>query len=399
MRLERFYSKFKGKTAAGVFLQMYGEEVQVSTVLLQEKDKGIVIDKFWNDDDLEIAISRLPNHVSVFLVIDGKGIVTRKISGNSAENVIGQLFPNINATEVASFECSNFVSIARNDTLQDYIALMTLKGVSVTNVYLGTALLSEGYGQLTVKESDILVNSLLHNFENDELVDISRVTPLATFPLYEVDGQQLNGSTLVAFSAALRFWTAEHIDDGIINSSIEVSRSNFLYNLATRKLLPWVGIPLFCLLLFNFFLYSDAFEKNSRFKTELRNYQSSISTYDALKKGYDTRVAFAKKNSLSGHTRNSFYFDQISAIKPSAIVLTKMENCPSPRKIHVGETPLFQPDLLYVSGSVNSGQVLNEWIKDLRELSWVAEIKVNSFEMKENSSASVFVLHIKKRGL
>lgn len=399
MKLERYYSKFKGKRAAGIFLRVDGESPEITVVLLQERDYGIVIDNFWSNKDLDRALEDLPPHTPAFLAIDGKGIITRKLADKTTENVIGQLFPNMNTADVATFECGTFVSIARNNTVEEYVESILQRGVDVTNLYLGTSILQESYSFIKGRVAEIVVKNISHRFLQEELVDIVRLSTINEEPTYQIDDKDLTGDAVVAFSAGLRFWTSEHIDDGIHHISIESSRSNYLYALATRKLLPWLGLPLLGLLLINFVIYSSVYDQNVKLKSQLRDYQSAITQFDLLKKGYDTRLAFAKKNNSAGRTRNAFYFDQISSLKPSGILFTKIENAPTLRKSSAGEMSLFQTDLIVVKGSVSSGQVLNEWIKGLRELPWIVDVKVNSFEMKESSNTSVFEIHIKKRAI
>lgn len=397
MKLDRFYSRFRGNTVAGVFLQQIGEESSFTAVVLQKKDKGIVIESCWNDNDLTATSKKLPPHIPVFLVADGKGIVTRKINGNSAENVIGQIFPNFNQTEVSYFECGNFVSIARNDTLNEYVQQASQKGMSVTNLFIGTALVNDVHSLLEVKPTEIIVQTLSHQFENGQLFNISKTTLSGATPFYRLDGNELDGAALVAFSAALRYWMVNEIEDGIALASIETIRETHIYNLASRKIIPLLALPLFALLLLNFLFFNEVFDKNNQLKSRLNDYQSSISRYDTLKKEYDTRQDFVKKNNLGGHTRNAMYFDQIAVSKPNGIVFMKLENCPPTRKARKGEDPKFQAELLLVQGTVSSGQILNEWIKELRAFSWIADIKVNSFDMKENSTLSVFELSIQKK--
>jgi hypothetical protein len=395
MKPDRFYKKLKSNTVAGVYLEYTGENYQLSLVLLKKKKQGIIIADYREE---EHAQTKLPAGIPVYLIVDGKGIVTRKLTGNSTSSaVIGQLFPNINASEIASFCCNQFVTITRNETLDEFVRYAQKLGFAVTNVYAGHAILNEVYPFLESKETELESDAFTYRFEEGKLHEIIRNPEARTNKTYPIDGKNISVRGLIAFGAAIRYWQLNDINDGISTSAILSSRLSFIYNYLIRKIIPIVVIPLFAMLLLNFLLFSNIYNKNQQLKIQLNDYQGSIARYDTLKKEYNLRQQFAKKNNLTGHTRNSFYFDQIAASKPEGIEFLRLENNPATKKSRKGDVPTFQPDALIVQGTVFSGQKLNEWIKNLRNLSWISDVKVSSFQVQENSSLFSFELYIQKK--
>ena len=181
-------------------------------VLLKKKKNKLIIDKKASGiTDLKNALSQIPTGIPVYLIIDGKGVIHKKINLLNKENessILSQILPNANPDEfflqLTHAGSLKFVSLVRIKIISELIALLKECNFQIVDVSLGPFGINRIYLFL---ENKNLIDAGGYQlfFENGSVSDFLKKENRNTNHEYLIGNEKLDEKYLVSFAGGFAY--------------------------------------------------------------------------------------------------------------------------------------------------------------------------------------------------
>jgi Tfp pilus assembly protein PilN len=371
--------------------------------VLVSRNKGkIEIEKLKTlKGTLEQMEDDLIKDIPLFLSVDGKGVLLKKVFDESAKSPIHQAIPNANEDEfvVQSFKGDEhfiFISLARKDSIDELVDSFIRKKYQVLGLTLGPFKAARLLNIFDDLPSDLHVGNYFVSADrvNNQILEFKKVDDPVE-DSYTIGGQALSSDYLLPFYHALSYYI--HDDEKLQYPSVVLQSEEF----TSRRLFVIAGwaalIFIFIVLMGNMLMYSNYSQKEKNLETQVTGGKELLSTVSRLKEDLAWKEQFLNQAGIFKNTRMSYYADQIASSLPEAITLEKMEIHPLASKIKKQKEIELQPDKILIDGFANGSQLVNDWIDNLKKLGWIEDVSVINYSNDNEATAGVFSLEIKIR--
>jgi Tfp pilus assembly protein PilN len=399
----------KSKAASGLEVIILPDGSYQLHLVILRKQKSTLLTETQRESLSSFAEVQqlLDSKIPLNLIINGKGIVHRKI--NSSENdspavLLNKLLPNahvedfviqktvVNANEV-------FVSVIRLNILTDLMQeLIKNKLTSITACFLGPFVITN---LLPLINNDLITNEYLsiNNFRvqirEQRITNVETVTDNNNERI-RIGDDLLSSQLVIAFSGALSYFTGDATD---IFNSVLVNELKEEFNQKQKfELRGWVVlIATFIILIINYFVFNNYWSKNKEMNAQLKLTQASLLRYEKLKTEFDQKKQFLEQNGLLENSRTSYYADQLVNDLPASMLFTGLEIHPLKKKKagEEGEGFFFENKLIRVSGTCQRNTELNEWMKKIKKQIWVEDVVLSNYKQDNAKENGIFLVEIK----
>ncbi|MGE0637859.1 MAG: hypothetical protein AB7G44_08380 [Bacteroidia bacterium] len=363
----------------------------------RKKESLLITNKINNVTDIQKVIEALDINSPVVIVVNGKGIMHRKLQANNRQGAssISAVLPNAKEDDFYIQKFSDdFVSIIRKSVLDKIVGVFLAAKIWVCEVSVGPFSLQTLNSFISVNEGAMYAGDFKVLFVEGKISLIEAKEAIIDSTIH-VGNEQLKQSELIPFAAAFGYILKDSNRPIIQIASIESTAKEFFYS-KVFKATGWsVLITFFVLLLVNFVLFSVYTEKLNVAQASLTLGQQQIQEYTRLKNELSEKEKFLREAGLSGSSRTSFFADRIAMDLPHDILLEQLLINPSEKKIREGEQADFIQKVIVVKGSCDNSPVLNAWLKILKENDWVRDVEVLNYDHSGSGSKGVFELRIK----
>jgi hypothetical protein len=341
-------------------------------------------------NELKDANKKLP----VSLVLNGKGILTRKCRLQGEENPILLVFPQANPAE---FYCqvlhcggNDFVSIARRPLVEETIANVEQAGFRVLDVSLGFSAMEP---VLLFAEQDSL-NTVCYQLKMGQgsIIDFELRTPgdddLTNRDEYLISRQYIRPYELLAFAAGTGLLISGAEGAAYIaGETLNKQRENFLhqryFKAASRSLL----LLIFLVLLVNFFVYDHYYEKNSHYASSAG---MAVPRQD-LSNGVRNKEQFLQSHGWLQPQRSSFFADRFAGFLPEGIWLSSLQFNP----VNASQGMLsFRTDTIQLNGACNDPERINLLINNIKTMKEVKQVVMKNYTYKKEEDIGAFSIDI-----
>ena len=149
------------------------------------------------------------------------------------------------------------------------------------------------------------------------------------------------------------------------------------------------------LLLGNFLLFNNYRKEYASLESLVNQNQGQLATISSLQAELAVKRKFVAQMGLLDPSRASFYSDQIALSVPSAIQLTDLSVYPVEQKLEKGKKSVeFLSNQIRIMGVAKRSNVVNNWIKELKQNAWVKDIQVVNYTQKNARVNGEFELMI-----
>ncbi len=400
----------QNKTAVGVEVILLPEGgYLINAVVLKKTKASLNTDKQKEGiADFEELAEFIGTELPIVLVLNGKGIVHRKISfseNDTALTLLNKVLPNANPNE---FDLQQtlisptqvFISLIRSSVINE--VLEELKKNKLTNI--ASCLL----GPFSVNNLLPLINKNgiangQFNFNAYQLQvteqQIADVTITATEKINEdvfIGDEAIHSKQLIPFAAALSYFTGA--DAGIINSEdINAVKEEFKQKQKFKLIGSALLVFTFTVLLVNYFTFNHYWTKSRNMGTELTLNQSALNRCNNLKAEFNRKKEFLEQNGLLENSRTSFYADRLAESLPSSIQWIDVNIRPVKKKQDAEETEglLFENKLIKISGRCQRSTDLNNWLKEVKAKSWISSVTLLNYKQNSAADDGLFLMEIK----
>src|SRR3989344_4284910 len=403
-----FENIIKSKIATGVEINLLPDGAYDINVVSLKKNKSQVLteNKISGITDIVSLSTKLDSKSPVVLVINGKGIIHKKVA--TAENdslaaVLNKVLPNANADDFYIQEqeinsSQNYISVVRKSSIDEL--LDELKKNNITNIVscnVGPFLINNILGLI---DKNIISSEFL-SFSNykllireDKINEVQNSDNLESAPI-KVGDDFIEGKLLIPFAAALSYFIG--MSEGFVNSDKIDSIKDDFKQKQKFQLFGWsLLIGTFVVLLVNYFVFNHYWEKSTEMNSKLVLNQSALKRYESLKAEYAQKKIFLEQNGLLESSRTSYYADRLAASLPASIQLLDMNIHPLKKKeaSDISNALYFDTKTIKISGKCDRNTELNDWMKELEANIWIEKVKLVDYKQANAKDDGVFFIEI-----
>jgi hypothetical protein len=390
----------KVKYSQGLHCVMRNEADLCFFYVLISRNKGkIEIEKFLKlEGPVNILEGIVKKDIPLFLSIDGKGILSKKVIYNPSRALIQQAIPNAVEDDfiIEQHQGTNghvFISFARKNGIDELLNSFKEQKFTVLGFSLGPFNSTALINIFDTLPSSLVVDHYRISFyqENKQIQDFERTN--GDEIIYDLAGYSLSSSFLSPLTNALSYYIKD--DEQIRITSIKDNLEEF----ASKRLFIFTGwsslIFVFLTLIINILLYSNYSQQEQQLENQVAGSKELTLTMSKLKEEMEWKEKFLNQAGILKNTRMSLYADQIASILPEGMILEKMEIHPVNSKIKKQKEIELQPDKILIEGIVNNSQIVDKWIDKLKMLNWIEDVYVVNYNKENDSANGVFSLEIR----
>lgn len=355
--------------------------------------------------DSGIADLAIDKTIPLCVAFSGKWVISRKIQIDKTDTdqiLLGKVLPNATLSEFFLQrydidEGNAFISIIRKKVIDDFLLASKENGLNIILCSLGPFSVQSIFPLLLNHDaqrfySDLNTGNYNVAIEKNKIVNISAPEILESKDL-DLSGVACASEYLLAFSAAFSHFTkAEHSTIHI--PQIDEALSEYGFKRKFRNTGIIYAFVIFGLLVVNFALFSYWNDRNKDMQARVAISSSDVALVDKLKKQIIDRESFFSQNGITASTRNSFYADRIAASLPPSLSLTQLNI--NPVKIDDETKKMsYAPLIIKVRGSARYSIEVNEWMKELKKMSWVSEATLTNYKQESSGTSGIFDIEMK----
>ena len=342
----------------------------------------------------------------ICLVVNGRGIIHKKVAVREGVNLVQSVFPNANKDEFYvqhqnSTEASVFVSLARKNLINAILDQFRSAEFEVVSIEFGPFCLLSLAPLLNI---DFSVNDFRLSFANHNVHYRDRqINDYQFNPKYEsnknwnIGNNHIPESVLTAYGAAFQFIfpKTEHIVTKV--AIVDKARGDWKYK-KLFKVFGAISLGFFLvILLINFLLFNSFNKQNQVLHDELSIHKQQLQLLSRLENQVKQKKEFLKSSNWLKQSKASYYSDQIGSTVPKKIKLQMVTINPLQTSNDIRDKKFkFDNEIIEIKGLCDESSDLNNWIKLLRELNWVEQVSIKNFE-RNRSNKSNFNLQIKAK--
>lgn len=335
--------------------------------------------------------------VPVYLTIDGKGIINKKIKADSENAPILQVIPNATVddfyySETESEEGFSLISVMRTELLDHILALFSKLNFQVVNVHVGSfhiARLREWFKELPDTISSLYIT--IHIDPNSNKPAEYKKTDSYIEEDYTIAGETVSSLFISPFAAALLFFLDE---EACVYPAVQKSRTDFL----AHRLFVIGGwgllIMAFLTLLINYIVYMQYSDKTNALDATINGNNENMALLENLKAELKQKEVFLGQSGFGNKSRFSFFTDEIASTIPPEINLMEFSLNPLLSKVKKEKAVEIRKDVIVVKGQSPNSIILNDWIKVLESFKWIKKIAVMQYAKDQGNRFGEFELEI-----
>ncbi|HKC66698.1 MAG TPA: hypothetical protein VKG26_00570 [Bacteroidia bacterium] len=379
------------------------DETVFNIVTLSERKKKVEIKQSFEEKNNEELKKIIKKDSAINLIINGKGVITKKISFAPADEdsvLINKCLPGANATDFyfqkyMVSETVAYISVIRKQSLDALLNFFASNKILVVSVSLGPFSIENIFSLLNLNqyiEQQIHVGFFELSILSGKIDQIKHIeaNPNSSLPIGDI---QIKSSLLFAFIAAMGFY---------IPSEIKIQDTKFALNKEEHKelklhntMMQWfmAALVIICFSSFGFYKYYRSEFKTYYAKVQIN--QEKLARYENLKEEITEKKDLLSKNGLLQSSKISYYSDEIAASLQQDIKLTRMEFSPIKKVSKDGKDELFfQGEKLLVAGHCSESFDFNEWVKTLQKLKWVKTVSILNYMQDRSSELASFNIEL-----
>lgn len=370
-----------------------GEEFdQFSLLEVQKKSDQIQMISQKTYLNLNELFENLKKDIPLILVVDGKGVLNKKIDNTIEVDVNWN--KNIDYQSIyytsAIAASVNFMSFCRRNIVDDYLEQFKQNSFEVLDVFIGSFV--SVILKASIEKPVVLSNELILKFENDLLVGFERNNQSISKKIYKVGDDEVASDFLHLYAAAVQFYI----------SSDEISKTDF-ENLEIEEVVykrAFNGLGIFMLvfflmaLLISFFTIRYYSAENAQLNLENVYSKKTYQTILDLEKQKSNKKEILKQAGLmSSHFITYYQFEILKSV-PQNIELKELSVFPLKDQIKENKKVEFIPGVIVVKGQMQSDDSFSDWLESLKKMDWIQNFEIKNLK-KDKMNNTHFELHIK----
>lgn len=339
------------------------------------------------EDFIKNADSKLP----ILLVIDGKGVLNKKIDFNNTEDVNWSKTIDLKTIYHTSFKNDNFnfMSFCRENTAHEIITKIKQKNFHIIDIYVGSFLSGLLYGYLN--KQSVVSGELILEFDNEKLVNFIRKIDFNKVEKYTIGEDEISSVFLPLYGVLLHFYVRPKEVTKSENTSLEIEE--IIYKKAFTTFGMTMLIVFLVALSISYFSIQYFGTKNAELNLQNVYSGQSHKQLQDLGKQKEKQLDILKESGFMSSKFLSFYGYELMKITPSSISLTGLNIIPVDKEIKPEKKINFTVKSIVLKGESNNESVINVWIENLKSMQWIKRFEIISLK-KDKKNTSQFEIKI-----
>ena len=376
--------------------------------LSKKKDSISIVSSQSNVEfDLKVLKEIIPSKLPVVLVINGKGIVHKKIthaSGDNEKAIFQQAFSNIKEDDFCVQQTyidntHSFLSLARRDMVTELLNQFKTGGLSVIGLYLGVFPLNF---VLPLIEKEMFEGNIVRIRNSEiELKDayinsIKVLNETQSSDTFQIADQRIETEGVISYSAALSYFTNTHsllkMEMNEINILAQDFKDKRLFQTSGKLMLGFF----ISVLMVNYFFFNYYFTKKNMLTEQISSQIETINRVDTLKAELQKKRSFLNKSGFLAASRTSFYADRIASGVPDGILLDELNIEPLQKKQESDTSSImsFDQGVILISGVSKSSVYVGDWMKVIKSNDWVKSAELLSYDQDKELNQGKFNIQV-----
>lgn len=357
------------------------------TQLRNKNNKLELVATSSSKDILVLPETILKNKIPLLLIINGKGIILKKITLNehseqAPEALIRQNLPAINLSDFYAQifrqkDHSVFISLCRKEHIDVLLTELRQKKYDIANLFIGAPSII-GLEPLWGNYNSLATSTHQAELTNGTLDVLSPRLSHAT-DLIKIDTLSFSNTHTLSFAAGLSYLMqrplAENENTNLSNIPLQHTEKNKFRFL----MLLVVGIA-FVLAMVNVGFYTSYFDQNNKLETELSVYQGKYEQINQLLSDYQKNKDLIENAGVLNKNKLSEYADKIGKTLPDEVVLSELHFNPKKEEENSEDSLVtFDNKRLVLRGNCTKSFIVNEWINVLKMQKFIKDVSLEKF--------------------
>ena len=396
--LQKIVGWNKQHTVAAVKITCQGNGNTYSALLLHEK-KGIISigETIDQTESLGEIIAKIPATTPIAISLTGRGILHKilQVKPHQEDSLASLVLPNAKNEDyyIQKIPCGNdyVVSMIRRSQLQEAIELLVHHKLTVVSASLGPFAVTSIFP--LIAENEILTGQFLIRKEEGELQHFEPSKAISKS--INVGNELISSHHIVLFANAFQFLRSEFAQHYLTVPSVTKDKENY-FQKQYFIFFGWAIMVFFLLvLLVNFIFFSFYDGKNKELSQNELSASGNLSIINTLSKELTDKEQFLETAGWMGQSSSSFYADRIAATLPMQVQLREIKIHPTDevesRKL---KKNIFQPNMIWLSGTTVASTVLTTWIKELSSIDGIESAQIKKYAHDDKTNTGVFEILI-----
>jgi Tfp pilus assembly protein PilN len=370
--------------------------VKENLVQIEHKEEGF--------EDVKTLKTLSLENVPLVLSVTGRGILHKKIKDEYTDDIhaFSQIFPNSNFRDyylqkAKAYNNQIYISLIRKGLIDQLLLTFKEAGCYVTSLTLGPFSVADLNPLLSMNLNELSFGNHELFFEKG-LVDNYKIRESNDYSIVKAGDEAIPGSLLIAYASAF-LGIIEY--DCIRTEIAEVDRQRDEWE--QKKKFKLIGFSLLAVflsaLLINTYLFTNYNQENQLLTLKLGRLNDISVNLEEEENELHQKEVFLSQAGWLYPAKSSYYSDQIAALLPASITLTKMAKNPfNEKESRSQRKEVFDNGILRVDGFCAKPTELNSWIKIMKDQNWVHDAHVEDYTFDSKTELGNFTVQIKIKG-
>lgn len=377
-------------------VEINGEGSYLCNVVELTKQKGSI--HFSALETSDEPFGKIPPKAPVCLILNGKGIIHRKITVAAAlqdPDIIKQIIPNTNPEDfyIQKQEIAGqtqIVSLARKSLIDKVVADFSETFDFIVDVSISPFAL-ENILPVIPNENSLYYKNIHIQLRENTIEDFTVQTENQTQTL-EIGNQSVNSVLLPALGIGFSF-LINHASNHAPIETVQEKNKEYFYKQKTQLIGKISLISVFIILIVNFLVFDHFYKKTQEEQPQVAKQEELITTVKQLNETLVAKSKFLQQSGLLTPNKISFYADRIASTVPNGITLSDWQFNPlaDPNK---KETFTFKNGIIVISGISHQSAGFNDWVKELKTVEGVKTVSILGYDHDIKEKNAVFTIEL-----
>lgn len=389
--LARIKEKYRLNDCIGISLRQEGDKSSFRCCKVSLDKEQLEIDETWEITDWELIANSKHRSIPVALHLEARQILIKESSAIGLdEDQLKSVFPSYDAsrfyTVQMSGESKSWIAFVRRDYITEILDRFSAAGYEVIKVFIGPFLLDNILGQLNSYSSEYSFDRhAIHiHPENKKWQQYRWGDEFENRFALKIGDHPIKQQYLLPYAAAFSTLMLDYVNDYSIQvAAVEEQRQTWLEKQRFKiNLVALTGL-LFLLLLINTFLFSHYYQENQALEGKVSTQQSTVKDLGKLEAGIKENEQLLSELGWNGGVSKAWLLDQIGYTIRHYAQITLSQIQINPQSKGLGNTVIQQADQLVVKGNSPTLEMLNLWLRELKNNPWITKVSIEEYGNKQ----------------
>ncbi|MDR6735540.1 hypothetical protein [Sphingobacterium sp. 2149] len=389
--LNRIKEKYRLHTCVGISLRQDSAGLSIRCCKVKLEKDQLEIEETWEVDDWELLASNRYKDTPVALHLDSRQILIKETAPMDLdEERLKPIFPSYDVERFyhaqLQGESKQWVAFVRKDYIVEMLDRLMVSGYQVIKVFIGPFVLDAILGQIN-SYSDAYTfdgHSIHVSGEDKRWQDYRFGSEFESRFALKIGDHPIKPQYLTAYATAFSALMADYVPEyGLLIPEVEEQHQAWLEKQKFKVNLVILVAVFFVLLLVNTFLFSHYYQENMALGDRVSNQQSTVQDLGKLEGGIKSNEVLLTELGWNGGVSKAWLLDQIgySIRQFTQISLTQIQV--NPQSKGMGNTVIQQADQIIIKGSSPTLEMLNLWLRELKNNPWIANVSIEEYGNKQ----------------